>query len=323
MKKRYNLFNSSYYYHANNDLGLIYLVEYQQEKLAEKYLSESGYNEYPIGQNSYGIFLQFCCHNENKAKQMFENASELYSLALSEYNLGHLYEKNNEIDKSIKYYIKASEHSNIQLLYRNEKIKDEMFQISQELIVCFVDFKLFIYFLKQNNLDEANKHFFKAISNKQFLFPQNDFVDIFFSLKQFLLKCYLYIQKVINNDEFKVFNKNKLMNNSEKSICSDERINNQIKINENDLSIESILLNENSDLFVFLLDKTEFLTPLQNEINTIIQLIEAILYHPPFSILLGRINYHNKPKQKESHVVKAKNEINESFYEGLYMINTH
>ncbi|KAK8880590.1 hypothetical protein M9Y10_003270 [Tritrichomonas musculus] len=83
IEKRYNLFNSSYYYHANNDLGLIYLVEYQQEKLAEKYLSESGYNEYPIGQNSYGIFLQYCCHNENKAKQMFENASELYSLALS------------------------------------------------------------------------------------------------------------------------------------------------------------------------------------------------------------------------------------------------
>ncbi|KAK8835369.1 hypothetical protein M9Y10_025134 [Tritrichomonas musculus] len=161
---------NNYRYISYNDLGLINLIELKERNDANKYLKESFYAEYPFGQNNFGLYNQFYLIDQNKhenVKYMFERSSQ-HKFSLAEFNLGILYENENDIEKSIEYFIRASEHENEPLIYRDIRRVDKRLEISKLFIICLVDFKLIDYYFLQNNFGESKKYFIKLINRLKF-----------------------------------------------------------------------------------------------------------------------------------------------------------
>ena len=52
-----SILDNKFYYHSNNELGFIYLLEKKHDKAFE-YFKEPGHNEYAFGQNNLGLYLQ-------------------------------------------------------------------------------------------------------------------------------------------------------------------------------------------------------------------------------------------------------------------------
>ena len=93
---------------------------------AEKYIKESAFNEFPFGQNNFGLFNQFYLNKIEYAEYMYERSAKS-NFSLAEYNLGYLHEQKNDIKGSIQYYIQASEHEDEELIYRNIHVFDKKF----------------------------------------------------------------------------------------------------------------------------------------------------------------------------------------------------
>ena len=183
IEKKNNKYFQPLYYRACNDIGLILLFEYQDKQTAQ-----SGTNDYPIGQNSYAAFSLFYLKNTERAKDILEKCSSENHLSLSNFILAHLLKEENKIDKSIEYLKMACEDVNKKIIFRNEKIVDEIFQLSQKFVVCFASILLVKHFLLKNQFQEAKKYFVCALSNKEYLFLLKDFESIFSSLRKFFLE---------------------------------------------------------------------------------------------------------------------------------------
>lgn len=84
----------------------------------------------------------------------------------------------------------------------------------------------------------------------------------------------------------------------------------EIKMNEEEKTFKS-----GKEIFEFIILNDEYKKVFDVEINKIIQIMNDIIYTPPYPILFGRINISKyKPKKVQKYNQK---EINELFYEGL------
>lgn len=104
--------------------------------MAGKYLQKAGLNEYPFGQNNWGLLNQFFMKNINKAEYFFNKAATIYSFALSEYNLGYIYENvNNDFEEAIKHYKKALEYMNLPLIFHGNVVIDKRLKFQNLLLL--------------------------------------------------------------------------------------------------------------------------------------------------------------------------------------------
>ena len=349
--QQYILVNNEYCYHSYNDLGLIYITDFEDIEKACNYLKEAAFAEFPFGQNNLGLLHQFFLGNNEYAEHMYQRSSE-HHFALAEYNLGYLREKENKIKDAIDYYIKASEDEDIQINFHGVVYKDKRLEISKMFIICMTNLKLVDYFF-QSNLKDAKYYFIKAFSklkiderdsNYSFHFQaQNDDPKKFFKyIKDFIINFPLFnfsktnakekfvkIQLQLNQniiylpknmkDEVDLIpvkgevNKN-LVNHP--AIISKKIINEStVQIEQADKLLKIETFEDPGELFDFVVRSPEITKFFIEEIKDIINMMHSSLYTRPYNILFGRINIEKpKPKQEIHHKL---NDINELFYRGF------
>ena len=105
-------------------------------------------------------------------------------------------------------------------------------------------------------------------------------------------------QKEIRNT---YFIENKIKNQKETYFYNSEETND-----------ERVFTNTD-DLIDFIIENNEFQQFFLNEIRSIIDLMNEILYRPPLTILFGRINIEKSTTNSENHI----KDINEIFYQGF------
>ena len=191
-----------YCYRSANDVGLIYLVYLNDLENATKYIKEAAFGEYPFGQNSFGLLNQFYLNNIQEA-EYFYNKSSKQEFCLAEFNLGYLKEKEEKIDESIKFYIKASKHQEKPLIFQKNNHYDERLEISKTFIMCLTNLKLAVYYLSESKYDESKKYFIKAYE-KLYLKTENNSIYKFHLIikkdKNFLsyLKSFILLYPLFN-----------------------------------------------------------------------------------------------------------------------------
>lgn len=152
------------YYRANNNIGLVYLLFFNDIKLANKYLkiSASLFNQ---GRINYSLLLYLFDDNKDFAVEYLNKAIKDH-ISFAEFVLGFINEKEGNFDESIKFYIRASNHANVQILLFNLHVYDEKYELSKMFILCLTNLKLSHYFLLQKNtkenITEAKKYFIRA-----------------------------------------------------------------------------------------------------------------------------------------------------------------
>ncbi|KAK8839463.1 hypothetical protein M9Y10_031818 [Tritrichomonas musculus] len=169
---------NKYYYHSNNDLGLIYLTIYEDIENATKYIKESAFGEYPFGQNNFGLLNEIYLNEIGNAEYMYQRSSK-HNFALAFYNLGHFKEKesqkkpeerkvkgkdNQESEEYIEYYKKASDSEDCPLIFHNHQYYDKRLEISKTFIICMTNLKLFEYYFDKGDLTESKKYFTRSLS---------------------------------------------------------------------------------------------------------------------------------------------------------------
>ena len=115
------IFNSDYwnekiqtnenYYLANNNLSLLYIIDFNDIKSAEKYLKIAAFSELSYGQNNLGLFYQHFLKNNHEAEHMYERASKNY-FSITEFIIGHNNEIENKENESINHYLNAIQYEN-------------------------------------------------------------------------------------------------------------------------------------------------------------------------------------------------------------------
>ena len=132
--------------------------------------------DFTKAQNNFGLFYQFFLNNKVNAEYMYERSSK-HRFALSEYNLGYLFENDGKTEESIEYYKRASEHVDEPLIFRKCECHDKRLEISKKFIICFTNLKLTKYYLIEQKYDKCKRYFKKAIemlnSNKSYQFQCN------------------------------------------------------------------------------------------------------------------------------------------------------
>lgn len=329
-----------------NNLGLIYCFsQYKDKEKSQKYIKDSAHNEYPFGQNNYGLINQF--YEEEKidnAIHFYERSSDQF-FALAEYNLGYIKEKCGKYGDPYEYYSRASDHEDNALIYREEKVIDNRLEISKIFILCLTNLKLMLHFydLECLNQDESKFELTKKYFIRSLLKLTKD------CLYKFHFKCeikkgkidFSYLHRfILNHPLFNLRNqpnldltKIKITSKSFKNIDYHDQIQHPIKIPK-DIFLyaeENHKLNDNDDIYVvegnnvneeiiftspnklfdFIIKSKEFTNLFIDEIKEICRIMMEILYTEPYPILFGRIFIHN-PKSKSE--IK---DINELFYEGL------
>ena len=345
ISNRYN----KYYYRANNDLGLIYITVFNDIEKANKYIKESGLNEYPFGQNNLALLYQFYFNKLDDAEYFYGRAAK-NNFSMSEYNLGYINEIKGNVEKSIEFYIKASDHEDEPLLFHGTEHNDSRLNISKTFIICFTNLKLTDYFLSLSNYDESKKYFVKSFQNlrtnnenESFQFPieslKKKTMNMFSYMKKFILSFPLFNLEnqpyLISNTEINsIFNESNFVDNykdikkesNEMELFNDKFINYYEKIEET----KNIIFNESekndsddrlyinpANLFDFAIKEEKTKSFFIDEIHEIIDIMKSILYTPPYSILFGRISFEKPyPKSKETESALIK-DINDSFYEGF------
>ncbi|KAK8838426.1 hypothetical protein M9Y10_033052 [Tritrichomonas musculus] len=132
--------------------------------------------DFTKAQNNFGLFYQFFLNNKVNAEYMYERSSK-HRFALSEYNLGYLFENDGKTEESIEYYKRASVHVDEPLIFRKCECHDKRLEISKNFIICFTNLKLTKYYLIEQKYDKCKRYFKKAIemlnSNKSYQFQCN------------------------------------------------------------------------------------------------------------------------------------------------------
>lgn len=153
---RLNIFRSR----ADNNLGLIYLIMFNNFEIGIQYIKKSAFSEFPHGQNNFGLINQFYLKNMEMAEYMYKKASRS-KFALAEFNLGFLYENNGKIKESLFFFKQAIEHENEVIMYHKAPIIDTDLNISKSLIISLAKLKLALYYLNECDHDEFKKYFFQ------------------------------------------------------------------------------------------------------------------------------------------------------------------
>ncbi|KAK8886428.1 hypothetical protein M9Y10_041891 [Tritrichomonas musculus] len=328
---------NKYHYHSNNDLGLIYLIEFQDSEKAENYIRKGAYGEYPFGQSNLGLLL-FFSNKYQEAEYMFLKASK-HNFAIAEYNLGYLYETHNKKEESIQMFIKASIDENEPFIFRGKHYEDKRLSISKSFIICFTDLKLAFYYLTISDFENSKRYFIKSFSkfNLNDKSP-NNINEIFTYFKDFICELPLFqmitkqylemnkSQEKINlaihylnsfdEDNFYLKEKESLIpqskNNkimSEKTIYKNDN-NNAQNDDKKDSCKKDTIFDDLEQLFEFV--NSNYKEVFIDTIKKIIHKIEKVLYTPPYQILFGRIDITKLKKE-----VNESKTINKCFYDGF------
>lgn len=116
---------------------------------AKFYIQTSGNNEYPYGQNCYGLYYQYYFNDDENAEYMYSKASK-NNFKLAEFNLGHFYELNRDNEKSFEHYNLFLNSKDEPMKFRNRIIDDEQLEISKVFIKCYTNLKVIQYNLNEN-----------------------------------------------------------------------------------------------------------------------------------------------------------------------------
>ena len=294
--KLHSIYNK-YKYIANNDLGLIYLINFDDIETATQFLKEAGLNEYPHGQNNLGLLYQFYLNNMGNADYMYQRASK-NNFALAQFNLGYLNEKNGNDQKAIEFYILASKNENSQLSFHNLIKTDVQFEISKTFIITLANLKIVHYYLLQSNFEEARKFFIKTCQKIETVISLLRIMSYHNKLK-FLMKNSNSIYDYLNH--FILILK----------LCG---LNQQNNLNLKPVSINfTFLIDDPGKMFDYFIQNNILTSVFIKDVNDLIQTISSIIYNPPYLILFGRIKFTNlEDEEKTNH-----EHINELFYEGF------
>ena len=337
----YNYCINYNYYPANNYLAVIYLTMFDKPDidLARKYLGETLFGEYPPGQNNFGLFSEIYLKNECNAEEVYKKAAK-NKFSLSEFNLGHMYEKCGKLEDSIKYYVQASDHENEPLNFHNRIRNDEELNLSKSFIICLNDLKLVYYFLyideSNTNYTNARKYFNKVFVKVQTSTSTNHLPFIIkfnnkkYDIYSFIFKSFIELEFINEiNDEMTNFlnenditytkgkienlkTKNTKENNSYKNIlvkkinyCKNSQFNN---LENNPNKIFNSIIKNNHNLIIF-----------SEKLQEFIMLMEKELYTSPYSILFGRVlvNQNEEKAPKIKKLNKNIRDIDKSFYDGF------
>ena len=258
-----NIYNK-FYYHSNNDLGLIYITVFNDLEKAYKYIKEAAFGEYPFGQNNFGLLNEIYYNKINDAEYMYKKSAKNH-FALANFNLGNLKEKFNKTKESIEYYIKASEEENCPLIYHNQKHYDDRLEISKTFIICYTNLKLTEYYFINSNYFEAKKYFIKALSK---LNINNE--NILYQFKPKINKgnkesVFIYLQNfILNCPSFNLINQKNLSSDILNNIVLDKNEN----VKENEIyAIDNTIEKINSILYIedFYPNKIKFQIDVFNE----------------------------------------------------------
>ena len=306
----------TYCYISSNNLGLIYLIVFQDIDKADQYIKEAAFAEYPFGQNNFGLMKQFYFNKDNDAEYMYQRSSK-HNFALADYNLAFLYEKTNQSEKAIEYYIKASENEDEPLMFHNNKYYDKQLEISKIFIVCLSNLILVKYYLDMSELEDAKKYFNRAFS-KILKDNENHILNYTFKfqLKNIDNSEYIFsylMSFILNFPSFNFQNQKSLLqlfqNEPHRNLDGSNRyflVKNKLDTTD----IQDNILYDPNELFDFAIKNNKKI--FVDGIHHIIITMKNILYTPPYSILFGRINIE-KSKEKELKLIN----INELFYEGF------
>lgn len=229
--------NYCYRYRSANKIGLIFLLENEKKnnKLAEKYLQIAAFNEYPIGQNNYGLYCLYFSNKKQRIQQMFEKASK-QCFDLIEFNIGRYYEINCDMIKACEHYKRALMYENNFLFFRNKIIDDESLEMARIFINCFLYLRFSIN--KSNPYKLSNYLIIRAI-----------FRPILKALFISNYDSYQFTVKNHNNNsnlkdfflKFPIFNFNKQNQSGWKMIKKSENIKTiEILIENDDSSLSNI-----------------------------------------------------------------------------------
>ena len=89
-------------------------------------------------------------------------------------------------------------------------------------------------------------------------------------------------------------------------------------------NIKEIEFDDAEQLFDFFIKNikstSEYLNYFITEINSIIRIMETIIYKPPYQILFGKILFNNVTNQNDIIYKVKRQEINQFFYDGFSII---
>ncbi|KAK8849286.1 hypothetical protein M9Y10_018655 [Tritrichomonas musculus] len=344
---------NEYLYYACNNLGLIYLTVFEDVEKATFFIREAGFNEYPVGQNNYGLLCQFYLNQIDNARYMYNKASKK-KFALSDFNLGFLLETEGKKDESIQYYRDAIMNENNELIFHNVTFNDKRLEISKSFITCLANLKLTEYYLTKSNFVEAKKFFIKSfekiINNSSYRFCYHFQHNSDFSyLKHFILNYPLFnlknqpnlhsiFDQIMKKDEIyikteriiieteSILSENNFFNNLD--VIEKTKINDLYFYSNNQEKLQSIIylykfnlskekvFESPDELFSYIIQDKNMTRKLIEEIRDIIDSIQAVLCTPPYNILFGRIRIE-KPKLVKEKVCMHQKEIDNNFYKGF------
>ena len=299
-----NNITNEHYYQSNNDVGLIYITEkdYFNINLAEKYLKEAGYNEYPFGQNNLGLYYQYYVNDLAKAEYFYQKASG-YRFAISEFNLGHMFEENGN-SEYINHYKKVIEYGNENFVFHNNIIKDERLEISKTFILCYTNLKLSLYHIKQEiqfNEKKSNEYFLYSMLLSLFVLllnsKQKSYAFNFRTITKNGQKIIAGLKELlINNPLYFPNNQNEVLNQSNLNVKWDSK--DPISVNHIQIFL-NVIEEEKIDNFL-----VKNIQKKKCEKNSNLRFKEA---------LMNVFNYLNNKNQYEYIKENDHDEFNETF----------
>lgn len=338
-KRIYN----QYRYTSLNNIGLIYLINMNNLDEAIKFIKEAAFAEYQHGQNNWGLIHQKYLNDIEKAKYWFQRPSE-HNFALSEYNLGFLYEKEGKTDKSIGYYLRASDDISNPFIFQDYLYNDERLNISSLFIICLAN--LLNIFFSNKEYDISKKYFIRSLykivnkNYRKFMFKlvNDEAKECFSHIKSLYLNFPLFnlqntnllsktdLSSNINESE----NECKIMKSKNydeiamiHKMCKKQKLDGFAEIenrycqeiNEN----KCIVFDDPEKLFDFIVEDEELKKVFIDEIRDIIHCMDKILDTPPYAILFGRIDISKPRVNHKKNYNDSLREINDLFHEGFAM----
>lgn len=312
----YNTLKNFYCYPAYNELGIIYAIFLNDIKNAYENLNISKLNEYQLGQNNFGIFCQFFLNEDiEKVEDIFIKPAKK-KFPLAEYNLGYIYEKKGDYNKSIKYYIRASKHENNKIIFHSNEITDKRLRISISFIILYTDLKLLRYFLLSDNKDKSKYYFSKIIEKFDAICFKN-LLEIQIEKNE---NIFIYIRELIFNFflfDIKNYNFQSEVNQKQSEFMQIQNtflINDQFADSILDNYINDILNGKNpTQFFEIIIENKFYVSQFLKMLQDLIDFISLILYDKPYIILFGKFPIDKKFDL--SYTTKMK--VNHFFYDGF------
>lgn len=257
--------------------------------------------------------MEIYLNNKIDAEYFYKKASN-NNFALSEFNLGRLYEKKGNLNEAIELYIRASDHENDPLIFHNRISDDEILNLTKSFIICLNDLKLIQYFLLNDSLDpnyiKSKKYFIKVFAKIQTSTLENPYhlnidvngnkVDVYSYIRKSFSDLEFISENVIKEDEIdKTFNSKRMQcfQNFQGNIINDEKNYYKDIENKTEKNCNIIQKVNKEDPYIFFdliiknkLNLNDFLLKIQQIIET----MENTLYSPPYSILFGIIHINEK-----------------------------